>query len=491
MDTMNYARAAQPETRPLFLSQTLLVSTDSAMILEVARIHDTWENFRLEVSGRLDKACAVIGRGNRPTFDRRGIALLLVHVTPQTDRAEFRRLLTLRSANRPAITACLCHDERVTPDVRGYAKDAEVDLLCLPRDAEKLTKLMEGAQQTAVPRPPAPVPRRHRDADASETGPALSFFETRDQLNQFQRVAAQDTTLMLTGESGTGKTVLARAIHESSPRKDGPYQVVDCGVLAANLIESEMFGHVKGAFTGAERERIGKFSAAAGGTLVLDEINSLPLPLQCKLLRAVEDRVFEPVGSNKCEPLRARLIVISNVPLEQEVAQGRFRPDLYFRLNIVQFYMPPLRDRQGEICVLAHELLNELTRASGAWSFAPEVIRALEAWPWPGNIRELRNVIERAVTLGAGPVIRLGDLPPSFRTGCPVTVARCAPHSPRHSVVLAEDASETDDELERITAALRKHRNNRLRAAIELGISRVSLYKKLNKYGIEKKIHVE
>src|SRR5262245_63588451 len=144
---MNQPRAAHREFRPLYLSQTLLVSTDSAMILEVARAHDAWENFRLEVSGRLDKACAVIGRGNRPNFDRRGISLLLVHLTPQIDRAEFGRLLTLRSANRPAVTACVCHDERVTSEVRACARDADVDLLCLPRDSEKLNQLMQGVQQ--------------------------------------------------------------------------------------------------------------------------------------------------------------------------------------------------------------------------------------------------------------------------------------------------------------------------------------------------------
>src|SRR5262249_24333886 len=168
--------------------------------------------------------------------------------------------------------------------------------------------------------------------------------ELSENLGRIHRVAGQNTTILLSGETGSGKSMLAKFIHAASPRRSEPYLVVDCGALSGQLIESEMFGHVGGAFTGAERERRGKFAAAGVGTLVLDEINSLPLPLQAKLLRAVEDRVFEPVGSNKSEPLRARLIAISNVPLEEEGRKERFRADLFYRLHVIEFRIPPLRE---------------------------------------------------------------------------------------------------------------------------------------------------
>src|SRR5580765_8573954 len=177
---------------------------------------------------------------------------------------------------------------------------------------------------------------------------------------QVKRVIPQDTTLLLTVETGTGKTRLARLIHELSPRRNEPFLVVDCGAVSPSLIESEMFGHVNGAFTGADRDRLGKFAAAGRGTLFLDEINSLPLPLQGKLLRAVDDRVFEPVGSERGQPLHARLIAATNALLDDEVTEGRSRADLYFRINVVGFFLPPLRERRDLIVQLANKFLTEL-----------------------------------------------------------------------------------------------------------------------------------
>src|SRR5207248_209117 len=254
----------------------------------------------------------------------------------------------------------------------------------------------------------------------ADTAPASNaadpFFcvmapEMVELMEQVRRVAPQDTTLLFTGQTGTGKTRLARLVHEFSPRRDQPFLVVDCGALSPTLIESEMFGHVRGAFTGADRDRAGKLAAAGSGTLLLDEINSLPLPLQSKLLRVVDERVFEPVGSNKPQPLRARLIAVSNAPLDREVDAGRFRSDLFYRLNVVGFYLPPLRDRRAAIAPLAAQFLAEFAARNrpDVRGLSSAAVRALEAYGWPGNVRELRNVIERAVALCPGPDVQPRD----------------------------------------------------------------------------------
>jgi DNA-binding NtrC family response regulator len=328
-----------------------------------------------------------------------------------------------------------------------------------------------------------------REFEAPEDDPFFDAFpaEMSQVREQIRRVVPQQTTLLLTGETGTGKTRLARLIHELSPRSAEPFLVVDCGAISANLIESEMFGHVRGAFTGADRDRAGKFAAAGRGTLLLDEINSLPLPLQSRLLRAVEDRVFEPVGGNKLQPLQARLIVASNACLEQEVAAGRFRADLYYRLNVVGFYMPPLRARRTVIAGLVLRFLREFAARNrpDVRGITPEAVAALQGYDWPGNIRELRNVLERAVALCPGPDIEIGDLPEGVRRPALSLPAPAALHSEMRSdfpLTLTESREEV--EILRITEALQKHKNNRLRAAAELGISRMGLYKKLHKYGL-------
>ena len=233
-------------------------------------------------------------------------------------------------------------------------------------------------------------------------GPGLAF-----------KTAASEATILLRGESGTGKGVLARAIHARSPRAAGPFVTVACPSLSAELLESELFGHVQGAFTGAVRDTIGKVAAAEGGTLLLDEIGDLPLALQPKLLRLLQERCYERVGETRTRASNVRILAATNRDLEAELAAGRFREDLFYRLNVIEVTLPPLRQRRGDILPLAEHLLRFFARQNGKAisGFAPPAREALLRYAWPGNIRELRNAVERGVILAAGPLVELGDLP--------------------------------------------------------------------------------
>jgi DNA-binding NtrC family response regulator len=308
-------------------------------------------------------------------------------------------------------------------------------------------------------------------------------------MEQVRRLAPLDTTLLLAGETGTGKTRLARLIHDLSRRRGQPFLVINCGALAETLMESEMFGHTRGAFTGADRDRTGKFAEAGSGTLLLDDIDALSLTLQAKLLQAVEERVFVAVGSNQSLPVQARLIAASNRPLEQEIRAGRFRSDLYYRLSVVALYLPPLREQTEMVPQLATEFLRKFAERAERpiHGITVPALCVLQSYHWPGNIRELRNVIERAVALCSGPEIGVDDLPESIYSAvsADLTWSGMTEHSAngaRTASILQQTRQEA--EVARIVQTLRKHGNNRSRAALELGISRRTLYKKLHVYGL-------
>lgn len=331
--------------------------------------------------------------------------------------------------------------------------------------------------------------RREVPANTSMPDIVAGLGELAEQL---ERVARQDTTVLLTGETGTGKTRVARLIHEMSPRCREPFFVIDCGALSYDLVESELFGHVRGAFTGADEDRVGKIAAAARGTVLLDEINAMPLSVQGKLLRVVDERTFEPVGSNLPQQVEARLLATSSTALESEMAAGRFRSDLFFRLNVVGLKLPPLRERRGAILSLALAFLAEFAASMKRHSL-PELDASarelLVAYDWPGNIRELRNVMERAVALSSGTQLRRDAFPENLRT--PRARGRMGPalSGPIDPLGMPADhltllKSKERAEKSRILEALQRNSNNRLRAAAELGISRMSLYKKLHKYGL-------
>jgi NtrC-family two-component system response regulator AlgB len=227
------------------------------------------------------------------------------------------------------------------------------------------------------------------------------------------KAAVSDAPILLRGESGTGKGVLARAVHARSPRGGGPFVTVSCPSLSAELLESELFGHVRGAFTGAIRDTTGKVGAAEGGTLFLDEIGDLPPPLQPKLLRLLQDKQYERVGEAQTRLSNVRILAATNRPLEAEIAAGRFREDLFYRLNVIEVTLPPLRQRPRDIPRLAQHLLTFFARTSGKalTGFTEEALAAVKRYPWPGNLRELRNAVERGVILAAGPRVDVADLP--------------------------------------------------------------------------------
>ena len=293
--------------------------------------------------------------------------------------------------------------------------------------------------------------------------------------------AVHNVTVLLTGETGTGKTHLARLMHDCSAQRAQPFVVVPCGAQTASLVESAFFGHVRGAFTGADRDKIGKFEAAGNGTILLDEIDALGLEQQASLLRVIETGEFEPVGSNETRHCNARIMVASNWDLEDAVARGRFRQDLYYRLNGMSFHLPALRERVQDIAPLVRAMAaRSNTRfRKNLFDISPKAMDLVEAYPWPGNIRQLENAIQQAVLLSRGPELLPEHLPAPIREYRQVSAMeplKGKSSSLLHSRELTERSA--------IVRALASNNNSRSRTANALGISRVTLYKKMKKYGL-------
>jgi DNA-binding NtrC family response regulator len=441
-------------------------------VQSVREVLDSIDYLQLEVCANEEQ----VGR----EIKRKDVVMVLAHLGSLGGDAEATNLLWSIAATRRPCPTLLLAEHYHEPHANALLRAGAADFLELPTDLEKLAQIVV-ALTLRVHFPPRGASARGPDdapAPAEEALQELVTVDMGDLITQVRRIAPQDSTLLLSGETGTGKTALARLIHELSPRRAEPFLVVDCAALSAGVIESELFGHVKGAFTGADRDRQGKLVAAGSGTLLLDEVNALPLSLQSKLLRAVGERTVEPVGAVRSQPVRARVIAASNVSLENEVTAGRFRADLYYRLNVVGFHLPPLRERRAAIAPLAQRFLEEYAGRNRlkVHGFRSEALEALEGYDWPGNIRELRNVIERAVALCEWGEIGLDDLPANLRAVVP---------QPRHvpKACAPLHRSREEAEIQQIKEALTKHRNNRMRAAEELGISRMGLYKKLHKYG--------
>ena len=296
----------------------------------------------------------------------------------------------------------------------------------------------------------------------------------RDIFRKIDKVAGTDISVLVTGETGTGKELIAREIHRRSPRKAGPFVAINCGAIPENLLESELFGHARGAFTGAVGARIGKFQAANGGTLFLDEIGEMPPPLQVKLLRALQDHAVTKVGENKPEPIDIRIVAATNKDLEEEMKAGRFREDLFYRINVVHLHLPPLRDRGEDAVMLAKWFLGRAIRelSSKVKGFSPQALVAIKRFRWPGNIRQLENRIKKAVVLAEKPLISPDDMelrPEQLEPILPLTAAR-------------------DEWQSRyINEVLERNGGNRTKSAKDLGVDPRTIFRHLERMEAEKR----
>ncbi|MCH7762049.1 sigma-54-dependent Fis family transcriptional regulator, partial [candidate division TA06 bacterium] len=296
-----------------------------------------------------------------------------------------------------------------------------------------------------------------------------------------ERIAPTQSIVLIQGESGTGKEVVAKTIHFNSPRKDHRFIPINCGGIPETLLESELFGHTKGAYTGADRAKKGLFEVAEGGTLFLDEINTAPLTVQVKLLRVLQEGRFIPLGATREVKVDVRIIASSNIDLEKAIEEGKFRGDLYYRLNVVKITLPPLRERKEDIPILTEHLLKRFSQKGFSKETSPEALQALVRYNWPGNVRELENAIEYAVTLGQGEKIEVEDLPRS------VTTSREQGALPMKQIPLREAKAEFEKEY--IVNLLKRNKGNVARSARMAKIARQNLHEKIKRYGVNHRIY--
>ena len=377
--------------------------------------------------------------------------------------------------NHPAVLMMTAYGNIETA-VEAMKRGA-VDFLTKPVNIERLEVLIQRALKTKTLEVEVKQLHERLDEKFSFEGIIGTSPKLKEVIDRVKLVAPSRATILVEGESGTGKELVAQAIHQSSPRARAPFIAVHCASLSENLLESEIFGHERGAFTGATERRIGRFESADGGTLFLDEIGEISPSTQVKLLRFLETKAIERVGGSKPIVLDVRLVAATNRNLEQMVKDGKFREDLFFRLNVVRILLPPLRDRAEDVPLLLTHYLAQFSAENKLppLTLEPGALRTLQAYAWPGNIRELRNFCENAVVLHHGGTLSEYDLDPKYRGGA--TPAAGAAGSPGGAA--ANPLSVEENEKRLLREALIKARGNRTKAAELMGISRRTLHRKL------------
>lgn len=462
------------------VEKVILVAQDDFLRREVGQFIRS-KRIDCAAAASLQEAHDFLGKDN---FD----LMLLDEKLDDGDGAEFLREVNLRP-NRPLVIV-MGSAGSVDLAVRCM-RDGAFDYLLKPFSNEQIEVALKKADQFAQVLNVNQFLTQHDNED--EEHQILGQSESTERLrNLIRRVAQTDATVLIQGENGTGKELVARALHRLSPRRDGPFIRLNCAALPESLVESELFGHEKGAFTGALNKREGRFELAHGGSILLDEISEISPSLQAKLLRVLQEREFERVGGNRPIKVDVRVIATTNRHLEQSVAKNEFRQDLYFRLNVVPIHVPPLRDRKSDLMLLADKFTTRFVRKHGVKvkGLSPESIEALQKHPFPGNIRELQNIIERAVILCNDNDYMQPDLlgltapvpstpPPSLipaATPEPAANANGAPAADGHPRTLAQV------EREHILEVLRQCGNNRSNTAKALDINIRTLRNKLTEY---------
>ncbi|MCQ2388383.1 MAG: sigma-54 dependent transcriptional regulator [Kiritimatiellae bacterium] len=428
------------------------------------------------------------------------VALMLSDV--RMPGADGFQLLQAAKKTRPDLVVVLLTAFGTVEQAVTAVKEGAEDFIMKPVDLDQLEMRVAKAMEKSAMR--SELEELHKRLDekwglSNITGssePMQLVFRT------IRQVAPTDATVLVQGPSGTGKELVARAVHALSRRAKGPFVAVHCGAIPETLLESELFGHEKGAFTGATARQIGRFEAADGGTIFLDEISEISPATQVKLLRVLEDHTFQRLGGTETIRADFRVVAATNRDFRRYVDEGKFREDLFFRLSVVDVQLPPLKDRPGDVALLAARFVREFSAANGnrVTGVDPDALRLLERCSWPGNVRQLRNAVEKMVVLSAGGPLTAADVPADVRSdaeramaaaGEPLAVSAPAPAMPPSAPAVSAPAPAAlsgtleDVEKARIRAALAEAKGNRTLAAKKLGISRRTIYRKIEEYGLD------